>query len=43
MDRRELDYKRRTGSVKAAINMYGGRIPDDSTSVKRSQMDFPEV
>lgn len=38
MDREEFDYQRRTGSVKAAVNMYGG-----SPSVKKSHIDIPEV
>lgn len=37
MDRGEFDYQRRTGSVKAAVNMYGG-----SPSVKKSHVDIPE-
>lgn len=37
MDREEFDYQRRTGSVKAAVNTYGG-----SPSVKKSHIDIPE-
>lgn len=37
MDGGEFDYQRRTGSVKAAVNMYGG-----SPSVKKSHTDIPE-
>lgn len=38
MDSGEFDYQRRTGSVKAAGNMYAG-----SPSVKKSHLDIPEV
>ncbi|KAK1575484.1 hypothetical protein Q3G72_005858 [Acer saccharum] len=38
----EFDYKRRSGSVKAAINMYGARIYDGSDAHNNSKMDLPE-
>ncbi|XP_031251552.1 protein PLASTID MOVEMENT IMPAIRED 2 [Pistacia vera] len=43
MDRRELDDKRRNGSVKAAINKYGGRFLDGTSSLKKPQMDSQEM
>lgn len=44
MDWRKNDDRRRTGSVKAAIDMYGGKIPDvGSSSLKKPQPDSPEV
>ncbi|KAK4837203.1 hypothetical protein QYF36_003609 [Acer negundo] len=42
MDRGEFDYKRKSGSVKAAINMYGDRIYDGSDAHNNSKMDLPE-
>ncbi|KAJ8761285.1 hypothetical protein K2173_001341 [Erythroxylum novogranatense] len=42
MDRRAFEDRRRIGSVKAAINMYGERILERSPSMKKAQMDMPE-
>lgn len=43
MDRRVFEDRRRIGTVKAAINMYGERILEGNPSMKKSQMDLPEV
>ncbi|KAJ7000526.1 hypothetical protein D5086_008505 [Populus alba] len=44
MDRRVFDDRRRIGTVKAAVNMYGDRILESSSSSlkKPAQMDLPE-
>ncbi|CAL5372508.1 unnamed protein product [Camellia sinensis] len=43
MDRGELDRKKRIGSVKAAIGLYGERILEGNSSLKKNpQMDFSE-
>eukprot|EP00257_Ricinus_communis_P020854 XP_015580196.1 protein PLASTID MOVEMENT IMPAIRED 2 isoform X2 [Ricinus communis] len=42
MDRRAFDDRRRIGTVKAAINMYGERILEGSSSLRKSQKDLPE-
>uniref|UniRef100_A0A5B7AMA1 Protein PLASTID MOVEMENT IMPAIRED 2 n=1 Tax=Davidia involucrata TaxID=16924 RepID=A0A5B7AMA1_DAVIN len=42
MDRGEFDNRRRIGSVKAAINLYGEGIHEGNSSLKKPQMDFPE-
>ncbi|KAJ4822393.1 hypothetical protein Tsubulata_008930 [Turnera subulata] len=42
MDRRVLEGRRRIGTVKAAINMYGERILEGSSSVKKPEIDLPE-
>ncbi|KAI5591478.1 hypothetical protein BDE02_04G082700 [Populus trichocarpa] len=44
MDRRVFDDRRRIGTVKAAVNMYGERILESSSSSlkKPAQMDLPE-
>ncbi|KAF2295338.1 hypothetical protein GH714_032604 [Hevea brasiliensis] len=42
MDRRAFDDTRRIGTVKAAINLYGERILEGSSSLKKPQMDLPE-
>ncbi|GMI68998.1 plastid movement impaired 2, WEAK CHLOROPLAST MOVEMENT UNDER BLUE LIGHT 2 [Hibiscus trionum] len=34
--------RRRIGSVKAAVNMYGEIIPDGNSSFSKTQEDFPE-
>jgi hypothetical protein len=45
MDRRVFDDRRRIGTVKAAVNMYGERILESSSSSLKTlaQMDLPEV
>lgn len=44
MDRRVFDDRRRIGTVKAAVNMYGERILESSSSSLKTlaQMDLPE-
>ncbi|KDP32992.1 hypothetical protein JCGZ_13023 [Jatropha curcas] len=42
MDRRAIDDRRRFGTVKAAINMYGERILEGNSSLKKPQIDLPE-
>ncbi|XP_057949202.1 protein PLASTID MOVEMENT IMPAIRED 2 [Malania oleifera] len=42
MDRGELDSRRKIGTVKAAINLYGERIHEDKPAPKKSQMAFSE-
>ncbi|KAF9683957.1 hypothetical protein SADUNF_Sadunf04G0067900 [Salix dunnii] len=44
MDRRVFDDRRRIGTVKAAVNLYGERILESSSSslVKPAQMDLPK-
>ncbi|CAK7344247.1 unnamed protein product [Dovyalis caffra] len=44
MDRRVFDDRKRIGTVKAAVNMYGERILESSSSSlkKPAQMDLPE-
>ncbi|XP_021683139.2 protein PLASTID MOVEMENT IMPAIRED 2-like isoform X2 [Hevea brasiliensis] len=42
MDRRAFDDRRRIGTVKAAINLYGERILEGSASLKKPQMDLTE-
>ncbi|XVF20741.1 hypothetical protein REPUB_Repub12eG0029100 [Reevesia pubescens] len=42
MDRRRYEDRRRIGSVKAAVNMYGERILDGNSSLKKPQEDFLE-
>ncbi|XVE72126.1 hypothetical protein DITRI_Ditri11bG0013500 [Diplodiscus trichospermus] len=41
MERRKNEDRRRIGSVKAAVNMYGERILDGNSSLKKPQEDFP--
>lgn len=43
MDRREFDDKTRNGPVKAAINKYGGRFVDGTSSLEKPQMESQEV
>lgn len=43
MDRAKFDYKRTTGSVKAAVNLYGDKALEGSPSLNKPQMDFSEV
>ena len=43
MNREVFDDKRRIGSVKAAIRLYGDRILEDSSSFRKPQMDISEV
>ncbi|WCJ25319.1 hypothetical protein M5689_007212 [Euphorbia peplus] len=41
MDRREFEDRRRIGTVKAAVNMYGERfLEGGSSSLKKPQLDF---
>lgn len=42
MNRGEFD-DRRTGSVKAAIRLYGDKILNGSSSLKKPQIDVSEV
>ncbi|KAB1211241.1 Protein PLASTID MOVEMENT IMPAIRED 2 [Morella rubra] len=42
MDRAAIGNRRRTGSVKAANNLYGERILEGIPSVRKPQMDFLE-
>lgn len=42
MEKPEFYNRRRTGSVKAAINLNGDRILEGSTSLNKPQMDFSE-
>ncbi|XP_021296854.1 protein PLASTID MOVEMENT IMPAIRED 2 isoform X2 [Herrania umbratica] len=42
MDRRTYEDRRRNGTVKAAVNIYGERILDGNFSLKKPQEDFPE-
>ncbi|XP_050229645.1 protein PLASTID MOVEMENT IMPAIRED 2 isoform X2 [Mercurialis annua] len=42
MDRRAFDDKRRIGTVKAAISMYGERILEGGSSFKQSHKDLSE-
>ncbi|KAK8717661.1 hypothetical protein V6N13_044922 [Hibiscus sabdariffa] len=42
MDREKYEYRRRIGSVKAAVNMHGEMIPDGNSSWRKTQGDFPE-
>ncbi|CAM8960275.1 hypothetical protein QQ045_004374 [Rhodiola kirilowii] len=42
MDKGEIDVRRRIGSVKAAINMFGERISDGKYSPKNDAMDYSE-
>jgi hypothetical protein len=43
MERAKLGYRRRTGSVKAAKNLYGDKVLEGSPSLKIPQMDLLEV
>ncbi|KDP32973.1 hypothetical protein JCGZ_13004 [Jatropha curcas] len=42
MDRRAIDDRRRIGTMKAAINMYGERILEGNSSLKKPQIGLPE-
>ncbi|KAE8703864.1 HEAT repeat-containing protein [Hibiscus syriacus] len=42
MDREKYEDKRRIGSIKAAVNMYGDMILDGNSSLKKPPVDFPE-
>ncbi|KAK9272160.1 hypothetical protein L1049_002531 [Liquidambar formosana] len=42
MERGEFDNRRRVGPVKAAINMYGEKVPEVNSPLKKPQMDFAE-
>ncbi|XP_007033181.2 PREDICTED: protein PLASTID MOVEMENT IMPAIRED 2 isoform X1 [Theobroma cacao] len=42
MDRTRYEGRRRNGTVKAAVNIYGERILDGNFSLKKPQEDFPE-
>ncbi|XP_075674067.1 protein PLASTID MOVEMENT IMPAIRED 2 isoform X1 [Castanea sativa] len=42
MDRAKFDYRRTTGSVKAAVNLYGDKALEGSPSLNKPQMDFSE-
>ncbi|GMJ07831.1 plastid movement impaired 2, WEAK CHLOROPLAST MOVEMENT UNDER BLUE LIGHT 2 [Hibiscus trionum] len=42
MDREKCEDRRRIGSVKAAVNMYGDMILDENSSLKKPQEGFPE-
>lgn len=43
MDRKEFDDKTRNGPVEAAIDKYGGRFVDGTSSLKKPQMESQEV
>ena len=43
MDRAKFDNRRTTGSIKAAVNLYGDKALEGSPSLKKPQMDFSEV
>lgn len=43
MSRGDFDDKRRAGSVKAAIRLYGDGILEGSSSLKKSEIDVSEV
>ncbi|XP_065848434.1 protein PLASTID MOVEMENT IMPAIRED 2 isoform X2 [Euphorbia lathyris] len=42
MDRREFDDRRRLGTVKTAVNMYGERILEGTCSLNKPHMDLAE-
>ncbi|XP_050269695.1 protein PLASTID MOVEMENT IMPAIRED 2 [Quercus robur] len=42
MDTAKFDNRRTTGSVKAAVNLYGDKALEGSPSLKKPQMDFSE-
>ncbi|KAF8399073.1 hypothetical protein HHK36_014939 [Tetracentron sinense] len=42
MDRGGFDSRKRTGSVKAAVNMYGEQIHGGKPELKKTQMEFSE-
>ena len=43
MDTAKFDNRRTTGSIKAAVNLYGDKALEGSPSLKKPQMDFSEV
>ena len=45
MDRRVFDDRKRIGTVKEAVDMYGERVLETSSSSLKTpaQMDLPEV
>lgn len=42
MDRKRYEDRRRIGSVKTAVNIYGEMILDGNSSLKKPQEDSPE-